>query len=138
MMRVNLETGEVFSSESAAPAGTVTYEYVPVLSVPDGKKHGGIIPTGDGRYTTELVDTTAADIPYVESISPWQCRKWLNTNGLRGAVESAIPQMGQDAIDGWEYATEIRQDSPLVANMVQLLGMTELQQRAMFWEAVQL
>lgn len=75
---------------------------------------------------------------YRDSIAPWQCRKWLNANNLRAAVEAAIPAMGQDAVDGWEYATEIRRDDPLVLGMVTMLGMSENDLHQMFWQASQL
>ena len=62
------------------------------------------------------------------SCTPWQIRKKLNKEGLREAVESyvASEQATQDEKDAWEFATEFREDNPLLVNAALLLGITDL------------
>mgnify|MGYP003620733438 CR=1 FL=1 len=62
------------------------------------------------------------------SCSPWQIRKKLNKEGLREAVESYVTseQATQDEKDAWEFATEFREDNPLLVNAALLLGITDL------------
>ena len=62
------------------------------------------------------------------SCSPWQIRKKLNKEGLREAVESyvASEQATQDEKDAWEFATEFREDNPLLVNTASMLGITDL------------
>ena len=62
------------------------------------------------------------------SCSPWQIRKKLNKEGLREAVESyvASEQASQDEKDAWEFATEFREDNPLLVNAASMLGIPDL------------
>ena len=62
------------------------------------------------------------------SCSPWQIRKKLNKEGLRSAVESyvASEQATQDEKDAWEFATEFREDNPLLVNAASMLGIPDL------------
>ena len=62
------------------------------------------------------------------SCSPWQIRKKLNKEGLREAVETyvASEQATQDEKDAWEFATEFREDNPLLVNAASMLGITDL------------
>ena len=62
------------------------------------------------------------------SCSPWQIRKKLNKEGLREAVETyvASEQASQDEKDAWEFATEFREDNPLLVNAAAMLGITDL------------
>ena len=62
------------------------------------------------------------------SCSPWQIRKKLNKEGLREAVESyvASEQATQDEKDAWEFATEFREDNPLLVNAASMLGIPDL------------
>ena len=62
------------------------------------------------------------------SCSPWQIRKKLNKEGLREAVESyvASEQATQDEKDAWEFATEFREDNPLLVNAASMLGILDL------------
>ena len=69
----------------------------------------------------------AVEIP-VLSCTPWQIRKKLNKEGLREAVEAyvASEQATQDEKDAWEFATEFREDNPLLVNAASMLGITDL------------
>lgn len=62
------------------------------------------------------------------SCSPWQIRKKLNKEGLREAVELYVksPSATQDEKDAWEFATEFREDNPLLVNAAAMLGITDL------------
>ena len=55
-------------------------------------------------------------------------RKKLNKEGLREAVEVyvATEQATQDEKDAWEFATEFREDNPLLVNAALLLGISNL------------
>ena len=77
--------------------------------------------------TPEPADVVPVEIP-VLSCTPWQIRKKLNKEGLREAVESyvASEQATQDEKDAWEFATEFREDNPLLVNAAAMLGITDL------------
>jgi len=62
------------------------------------------------------------------SCSPWQIRKKLNKEGLRDAVEAyvASDQATQDEKDAWEFATEFREDNPLLINAASMLEIVDL------------
>ena len=90
---------------------------------------------GDIAEYEELIALVESNIKPVEpepvpilSCSPWQIRKKLNKEGLREAVELyvASEQATQDEKDAWEFATEFREDNPLLVNAALLLGITDL------------
>ena len=62
------------------------------------------------------------------SCTPWQIRKKLNKEGLRNAVETYVASevATQDEKDAWEFATEFREDNPLLLNAAAMLGITDL------------
>ena len=62
------------------------------------------------------------------SCSPWQIRKKLNKEGLREAVESYVASevSTQDEKDAWEFATEFREDNPLLVNAASMLGIPDI------------
>lgn len=62
------------------------------------------------------------------SCTPWQIRKKLNNEGLRDAVEAyvASDQATQDEKDAWEFATEFREDNPLLINAASMLEIVDL------------
>ena len=60
--------------------------------------------------------------PIALSCSPWQMRKALRRLGLLNAVKQAVEASdNEDLKDGWEYATEFRQDDPLCIAMAQAM-----------------
>ena len=90
---------------------------------------------GDITEHEELIALVESNIKPVEpaplpilSCSPWQIRKKLNKEGLREAVETyvASEQATQDERDAWEFATEFREDNPLMVNAAAILGITDL------------
>lgn len=62
------------------------------------------------------------------SCSPWQMRKKLNKEGLRQTVETyvAIEDTPVEIKDGWEFATEFREDDPFVQQMAVMLQVEDL------------
>lgn len=76
------------------------------------------------------------------AISPRQARLVLLAAGLLAAVEAAIAAMpvpeGDAARIEWEYATEIRRDSALLAALGPQLGLTNEQIDQMFIQAIAL
>ena len=77
--------------------------------------------------TPEPADVVPVEIP-VLSCTPWQIRKKLNKEGIRDAVEVyvASEQATQDEKDAWEFATEFREDNPLLVNAASMLGIPDL------------
>lgn len=75
----------------------------------------------------EPADVIPVEIP-VLSCTPWQIRKKLNKEGLRDAVESYVTSevATQDEKDAWEFATEFREDNPLLVNAASMLGIQDL------------
>ena len=80
---------------------------------------------------TELFMTPEPAKP-VLTCTPWQFRKALNQTGLRDTVEAAILAADQTTKDGWEFATEIRSDDPLVISMASFLRKPDDQMDALF------
>ena len=90
---------------------------------------------GDPREQADLIALVESNIKPVEpeplsilSCSPWQIRKKLNKEGLRAAVEAyvASDQATQDEKDAWEFATEFREDNPLLINAASMLEIYDL------------
>jgi len=90
---------------------------------------------GDITEHEELIALVESNIKPVEpvpppilSCTPWQIRKKLNKEGLRDAVESYVTSevATQDEKDAWEFATEFREDNPLLMNAAAMLGITDL------------
>lgn len=69
------------------------------------------------------------------AISMRQCRLALLAHGLLDSVNNAIMSMPQASQIEWEYASQVQRDNPLVAGMMQLLGMDAAQMDALFNEA---
>ena len=59
-----------------------------------------------------------------ESVTPRQIRQALTRAGLRASVEAAVVAGDQDTKDWYEFATEFRRDSPVVAALAAGLGVT--------------
>ena len=90
---------------------------------------------GNPADQADLIALVESNIKPVEpeplpilSCTPWQIRKKLNKEGLREAVELYVrsPSATQDEKDAWEFATEFREDNPLLVNAASLLGISDL------------
>ena len=77
--------------------------------------------------TPEPADIIPIEIPIL-SCTPWQIRKKLNKEGLRDAVEAyvASDQATQDEKDAWEFATEFREDNPLLINAASMFEIVDI------------
>ena len=90
---------------------------------------------GDPTEQADLIALVESNIKPVKpeplpilSCTPWQIRKKLNKEGLREAVELYVtsPSATQNEKDAWEFATEFREDDPLLVNAASMLGITDL------------
>lgn len=87
--------------------------------------------------TGEATENEAAALPapVPASVTPRQARLALAGANLLDDVETAIDGMGQAARIEWDYALEIRRDSPLVAALAPILGLSDETIDAMFTQA---
>jgi hypothetical protein len=86
-----------------------------------------------------------ADLPppvVINVVSMRQARLALLGAGLLGQVNDALAAMpgveGEAARIEWEYATEVRKDSALVAGLSTALGLTDAQMTSLFDTAITL
>jgi hypothetical protein len=80
----------------------------------------------------EIVDADTVELPVIqqekpktESISMRQARLELLNRNLLDDVNVALSSLSQAAQIEWEYATEVRREHPLVAQLSVLLNMSE-------------
>ena len=71
----------------------------------------------------------------VRAVTMRQARLALHAAGKLSAIDAAIAQIGGAAQIEWEYATEVRRDWPLVAQVAAGLNMTEAELDALFTQA---
>lgn len=108
------------------PGGAVDF---PPVHVPEGFKAKW---NGTG-FDMELINVPAVEPvepepPPILSCSPWQMRKKLNKENLRKVVEDYVllPDTPIEIKDGWEFATEFREDNPLVIQMAAMLQVSDI------------
>lgn len=108
------------------PGGAVDF---PPVHVPEGFKAKW---NGTG-FDMELINVPAVEPvepepPPILSCSPWQMRKKLNKENLRKVVEDYVllPDTPIEIKDGWEFATEFREDDPLVIQMAAMLQVSDI------------
>jgi hypothetical protein len=91
----------------------------------------------DGWYWFDDLDAALAGMANrIEGVVTMrQARLALHAADLLATVDAAIAQAGGEAQIEWEYATEVRRDSPLVANMTAALGLTAEQVDDLFRQA---
>ena len=82
-----------------------------------------------------LVAMSPQHPPHAFAVSMFQARAALMNAGFYDTVDAAMQQAGGVNIVAWEYATEVRRDSPLVQAMSQQLGLTEEQVDNLFRQA---
>lgn len=67
------------------------------------------------------------------SVTPWQIRKALNAIGLRESVEAAVAASADITVkDGWEFATEFREDDVFVISLGAAMGKTSAEMHGVF------
>lgn len=108
---------------------------------PEGKRHFTDEAPREGWRLMTPEEVALADAPpppaVPSAVSMRQGRKALASVGLLGAVDAAItsiadPAQRIDAQIDWEYATEIRRQSPLIASLGPALGLSEAQIDSLF------
>lgn len=89
-----------------------------------------------------LLEPDTVILPYVPaakappvSVSARQARLALEDAGLLDTINTAFNGKAKKARIEWEYAAEIRRDSPLVASMATELGLTAEQLDQLFLAA---
>lgn len=87
----------------------------------------GWVRNSGGSFTPYAPPTS---IP--AAVSMRQARIALHRAGHLAAVQAAIPSFGVEAEIEWEYATEVRRGSPLVAAMAALLAIDDAAMDALF------
>lgn len=58
------------------------------------------------------------------AVTPLQMRRALRASGLKAGIDTFLSQAGEEAIEAWEYAVEIRRDDVLVNMAATALGKT--------------
>lgn len=92
-----------------------------------------VIDCSTGEAVIEEAQALPVTVP--ASVTPRRARLVLASAGLLDDVEAAIDGMDQAARIEWDYALEIRRDSPLVAALAPILGLDDETIDAMFIEA---
>jgi len=86
----------------------------------------------------EEIEYEPAPVAPPEAVSMRQARLALLGAGVLDKIDAAISQIGGAAQIEWEYATEVRRDSPLIGALASVLGMTDAQIDALFIAAAAL
>jgi hypothetical protein len=88
----------------------------------------------------EIIDVLPALEPVPPVVSMRQARLALHAAGFLDAVNAAVAAMpgaeGASARIEWEYAQEVRRDSPLVRGLADALGLGDEQLDGLFISAV--
>ena len=96
----------------------------------------------DGWSIVADIDTTPIDavdasgVP--QAVTARQARRALNAAGLLDNIDAALATMPRDAQIEWEYAHEIRHDSPLIAGVASGLGLDKAAIDELFTQASKL
>jgi hypothetical protein len=106
------------------------------LDVFPGLVDGTDAEIGDAWDGTTFTHPAPAPPAVPASVTMRQARLALLAAGKLETVNSAIASMagaeGDVARIEWEYAREVRRDSPLMASMMPVLGMTDAEIDALF------
>jgi hypothetical protein len=118
----------------------MTHHYI----TPEGKRHFTDVPHKGWRVMTpEEVEEADKPKPVVpHTVTMRQARLALLAVGLLDDVEDAIEAIPdlktrRAAQIDWEYATDVRRDSPLIAQLGPNLGLTDAQIDELFIAASQ-
>ena len=86
--------------------------------------------------TTPLETVDANGIP--QAVTARQARHALSAAGLLDNIDAALATMPRDAQIEWQFAHEIRRDSPLIAAVASGLGLDKAAIDALFTQASKL
>ena len=96
----------------------------------------------DGWHIVADIDVTPLDAVDAsgtpQSVTARQARRALNAAGLLDNIDAALAAMPRDAQIEWEYAHEIRRDSPLIASVASGLGLENAAIDELFTQASRL
>lgn len=109
------------------------------MTVPDdmGNRHRQMIAEWEAQGNT--IEPYVPPPPQVPAaVSMFQARAVLMAHGLYDTVDAALKAAGGVHLLAWEYATEVRRNSPLVADMARQLGLTDEQVDDLFIQAAQI
>lgn len=109
----------------------------------DGRQCGPIdparIPEGGWQWFDTEAERDSAYVPppapVPASVTMFQARAQLLRDGLLVPVEAAVSQAGGEAALAWEYALELRRNSPTVLAIAAALNLTSEQMDTMFRQA---
>lgn len=106
------------------------------MIVPDdmGNRHRQMIAEWEALGNT-IAPYVEPPEPVPQVVSMFQARAALINAGLYDTVDAAMQQAGGVNLIAWEYATEVRRDSPLVQAMAAELGLTNEQVDNLFRQA---
>lgn len=89
-----------------------------------------------GNGPTEIADQETALPRQHITVTAWQLRQMLITQGMYEQVKSAVAASGDEMMmTGFEYAAEIHSDSPLLLAILPALGLDEDAMYALFGQA---
>lgn len=103
--------------------------------------NGELVDMSEAEVLARQVEEEAAanqSTTVPPAVSMFQARAVLMQAGLYEAVDSAMQSTGGVNALAWEYATEVRRDSPLVLAMASQLDLSPEQIDDLFRAAVQI
>jgi hypothetical protein len=95
-----------------------------------------IVDCSTGEASHAEAQPLSVEVP--AAVTPRQARLMMLEAGILDDVEAAIDGLSDAARIEWDYALEIRRDSPLVAALTPILGFSEEMIDAMFMQAATL
>jgi hypothetical protein len=112
------------------------------LHTPVGVFDGNSTTAPDGWHIVADIDATPLDtvdangVPQL--VTARQARLALNAAGLLDDIDAALATMPRDAQIEWQYAHEIRRDSPLIAAVASGFGLENAAIDELFTQASKL
>jgi hypothetical protein len=108
----------------------------PATASDEVAERDGVVRVGDKWWWNWRVERHVPSAP--ESVSMRQARLALLAEGLLDDVEAAVSVADRGTQIEWEYAKDVRRDSPLIASLGSALGLGSEQIDALFIEASKL
>ena len=104
------------------------------IRLPDGRVTGLLanVEPSPENVEADIASPASPVAPVPQEVTRYQMRRALNATGLRSTVEAAVSAADIDTRDGWESATVVRRDNPLISAMAAGLGLTSEQIDGLF------